>query len=72
MITIEKLHEELTKQIEAGNGNIPVVFGDCNHLHFATSTGLTFVDNLDEYYLEEVHPDDRNEDDVDNVFFVGE
>lgn len=72
MITIKQLHAELTTQIEVGNGDLPVAFGDCNKLHLISGFGASFVEDIDEYYLEEKHADDRDEDDIDNVFVVGE
>lgn len=72
MITVEQLHAELTVQISNGNGKFPVAFGDCNKLHLVSGHGVSHVRDLDEYYLEEVHPDDREPEDKDNVFIVGE
>lgn len=72
MITIQQLHAELTVQIEVGNGNLPVAFGDCNKLHLISDFGTSFVEDLSEYYLEEIHEDDRDDDHIDNVFIVGE
>lgn len=72
MITVEQLAGELSRQITVGNGSLPVAFGDCNKLHLISGYGTSFVTDIDEYYLEEKHPDDRDEDDVDNVFIVGE
>ncbi|MND84987.1 hypothetical protein D3C80_768930 [compost metagenome] len=72
MITIEKLYEELGKQIAAGNGSLLIAFGDCNKLHLASGYGTGVVVDTDEYYLEEVHPDDQDEDYTVNVFIIGE
>lgn len=72
MITVKQLHERLTLEINAGNGDFPVAFGDCNKLHLISGYGVGCVRDLNEYYLEEIHQDDQEEDDENNVFIVGE
>jgi hypothetical protein len=72
LITVEKLHAALTLHIQNGNGKLPVAFGDCNKLHLASGYGASVVEDLGEYYLEEIHPDDREDDQIDNVFIIGE
>lgn len=72
MITVEQLHAELTVQIQTGKGKLPIAFGDCNKMHLISGYGASVVEDLGEYYLEEIHPDDRDSDAVENVFIIGE
>lgn len=72
MITVEALYAKLGQQIANGNGKFPVAFGDCNDLRLISGASTGHVCDLNDYYLEEVHPDDREEDEIDNVFIVGE
>jgi len=68
-MNIQTLYEELEKQIIAGNGQVPVAFGDCNSLHIVTATGIGYVEELGTYYLEEVvDPEDGGVE----VFIIGE
>lgn len=72
MITVDQLHAELTVQIQMGKGKLPVAFGDCNKLHLISGYSVSVVEDLGEYCLEEIHPDDRDSDAVENVFIIGE
>ncbi|UAV89642.1 hypothetical protein [Pseudomonas phage COT4] len=42
-------------------GNLQVVFGDCNKMHKADGLESVIIEDLSEYYLNEVHPDDNEQ-----------
>ncbi|MNY49035.1 hypothetical protein D3C86_1844230 [compost metagenome] len=40
-------------------GDVVMVFGDCNEMHEVTQIGGAIIEDLDEYFLEEIHPNDN-------------
>lgn len=71
-MNLNELKVIVDAQVDAGNGTMPVAFGDCNRMHMVLAASTGFVRDLDEYYLEETHPDDKEEGDEDNIFIIGE
>ena len=72
-MNIIELHEELSKQIKKGNGDLPVVL-ECNHgetpMHSSWS-GLDKVVDASEYMMESVDTDDPDyEHDGDLVYLI--
>jgi hypothetical protein len=72
MITVLELYKALQAEIYKGQGHLPVAFGDCNKLHLISGCGASVVEDLDEYYLEEIAEEDRDQGTLPNVFIVGE
>lgn len=63
-MNINELHAELSKEIEAGNGELPVVL-ECDHgqtVMQVTWSGHTKVEDVNEYMTETVDEDDPDWD----------
>jgi hypothetical protein len=53
-MTLYELHEYIGEAIQNGMANHVVVFGDCNTMHKVGTIGEGFVEDITEYFLEEV------------------
>ena len=59
-------------EIEAGNGEFVVAAGDHNKMHCVYAASPAVIDNLsDGRYLEEIHPDDNEDNLPPNAFVLG-
>jgi hypothetical protein len=59
-MNLNELKEIVDEQIEAGNGALVVIAGDCNKLHKVYATDPVLIEDLDEHYLEEIAEEDNN------------
>lgn len=53
-MTLYELREYIDEAIQNGMKDHIVVFGDCNAMHKVCTIGERFVENINEYFLEEV------------------
>ena len=60
-----KLLELIAKAIALHKevGDVEVVFGDCNQMHKADGIETVIIEDLGEFFLTDVHPDDNAERD---------
>jgi hypothetical protein len=59
-------------QIAIGNGHLVVAAGDHNKMHCVYAASPAVIDNLEQgRYLEEIHPDDNEDNLPANAYVLG-
>lgn len=71
-MNLNELKEIVDAAVEAGGGELVVIAGDMNKMHCATAAEPCVISNLEDgRYLEEVHPDDNEDNLPCNAFVIG-
>lgn len=72
MITLNELKVIIDTAVEAGQGGLLVIAGDMNKMHGIVAAEPCVISNLEDFrYLEEVHPDDNEDNLPCNAFVIG-
>lgn len=69
-MTLNELKKIVDLRIQLGGGDLQVVAGDCNKMHKAYDAMGIVVEDLDEHYLEEIHPNDNVDGRETNAFLI--
>lgn len=59
MITVDAAILALQAISANGGGSLVLVHGDCNSMHKVFHIDPCIIDDLEQHYVEEIHPDDN-------------